>query len=1048
MQTLQHQRQSDSHRPPAPILRLESEEPVRGQMTRYHSLQTSQRQLVPRQRPLIVSHESRQMEVERATVQEVDAQQVGERSDLQIQRVSQIHMSVFRDLSKYEQERASTKMMLDEKERQLMETVKTAEQQKKNMIDLQLKCEKLSSMLQNEQTSQQEIQHRIYATKQLCGALKEQANRLADSVCRGEGDRDELRLQERQLLDQHDELLTKFRELDVSQRKKHDELKKRCNEQEIQLKEQEHLYTTSLRSMELKLSCLDDKCAEQSEQLRVMSSDLQQELDHCSSLQREKSLLKEQLKKTETVKSSQEDTMKALSDKIKDYEVGNAEMTEKITALTTQLRDAETEISRKSCEYTQAQAQYQAAARVLEDNIALRTADLHNSRERTYSLENELNGLHGEMKDLRESLDSAHSQKLEADQFIAELLKKNEVQELQVHDLSDQLSVVSKNRDSALTDVNVLVSEKCGLESKVVELESSITGLIDRSALLEKQLSSHTGLLREREAAVSKLTNDLEVALSNQKTTSSELNNLRQQQEKDSDKQSRVAKILNETETEKEQLAMEVMGIKEALIDLKSELETSKEGEIDLRNQLEIALLGNDQLKATTEEIGEQLNSARQESGHYQQALIKFQEQDLALANEKAANLANEVHLLKEKLQEGSSYVATLDSKISELLADKQQLQADVSSLNESLEVAKAQFAQTADHLAASEQQRVLILEQKDKAVSDLKKAQHDFELQMNELCRTVEQYKEENHRTIQQKEREVVKLDQLRADQDKEHVEVAHLRSCVDTLNKELEDIEQAKRSALDELESGRELIKQLRIQLETKKEVDKMKQLNHQRPVMLQHRDCIVPSTPKPCRPNLRQATTPRNTTPKSSSIRLESVARPRSILKPLTENTLQTASQSKAVAFIGCASPTSSEATEDGLLSPLSTSVPAKKAKSQSARDPVIKSQTGKRQTSSIIAKKSKSPQVSVSTNRSHSIAMRKDKPSSDAVEYELTLFKELFPEAEQPARPSKKFPIHRPRQILNTKLNKKQKLKPREDDAEWNDPDSVFRFTDED
>lgn len=46
---------------------------------------------------------------------EVDVQQVGERTEQQIQRVSQIHMSVFRDLSKYEQERASTKMMLDEK---------------------------------------------------------------------------------------------------------------------------------------------------------------------------------------------------------------------------------------------------------------------------------------------------------------------------------------------------------------------------------------------------------------------------------------------------------------------------------------------------------------------------------------------------------------------------------------------------------------------------------------------------------------------------------------------------------------------------------------------------------------------------------------------------------------------------------------------------------------------------------------------------------------------------------------------------------------------
>jgi chromosome segregation ATPase len=137
--------------------------------------------------------------------------------------------------------------------------VKTADQQKKNMIDLQLKCEKLSSMLQNEQANQRDIQHKIYATKQLCGALKEQASRLADNVSRGEDDRDELRLQERQLLDQHDELLTKFRELEMSQRKKHDELKKRCDEQQIQLREQEHAHTTLLSSMQLKVSKHDYK---------------------------------------------------------------------------------------------------------------------------------------------------------------------------------------------------------------------------------------------------------------------------------------------------------------------------------------------------------------------------------------------------------------------------------------------------------------------------------------------------------------------------------------------------------------------------------------------------------------------------------------------------------------------------------------------------------------------------------------------------------------------------------------------------------------------
>jgi hypothetical protein len=58
-----------------------------------------------------VAQDSRQLE----RVQDVDIEQVGERAEQQIQRVSQIHMSVFRDLSKYEQERASMRIKLDER---------------------------------------------------------------------------------------------------------------------------------------------------------------------------------------------------------------------------------------------------------------------------------------------------------------------------------------------------------------------------------------------------------------------------------------------------------------------------------------------------------------------------------------------------------------------------------------------------------------------------------------------------------------------------------------------------------------------------------------------------------------------------------------------------------------------------------------------------------------------------------------------------------------------------------------------------------------------
>jgi chromosome segregation ATPase len=265
--------------------------------------------------------------------------------------------------------------------------------------------------------------------------------------------------------------------------------------------------------------------------------------------------------------------------------------------VTGKLRDAECQLDQKANEYSQAKVQYQSAARALEDKLSILTADLHNSCERSNSLEDQLNATHMEMKDLRESLDTVHAQKMEADQFNADLQKKKDVFEVQVHDLSDQLDVVSKGREEALTQVNVLLAEKSTLECKLTEFERNMAELVNKSAHLEQELESRVDLLRQKEDAVSQLKSDLEVALSNQETATVQLNDLLQQQEKDGDEQSRIAKMLTEAETEKEQLSIEVKGIKEVLIDLKSELEASRIEEIELRSQLEVALIENEQIK-------------------------------------------------------------------------------------------------------------------------------------------------------------------------------------------------------------------------------------------------------------------------------------------------------------------------------------------------------------------------------------------------------------------------------------------------------------------
>jgi septal ring factor EnvC (AmiA/AmiB activator) len=73
--------------------------------------------------------------------------------------------------------------------------------------------------------------------------------------------------------------------------------------------------------MQLKVSSLEAKAVEQEETLSLMAGDLQQEQEHCSSLQREKTLLKDLLQKAETVKASQEAKIKQMNEMLCDMKV-------------------------------------------------------------------------------------------------------------------------------------------------------------------------------------------------------------------------------------------------------------------------------------------------------------------------------------------------------------------------------------------------------------------------------------------------------------------------------------------------------------------------------------------------------------------------------------------------------------------------------------------------------------------------------------------------------------------------------------------------------
>ena len=55
---------------------------------------------------------------------------------------------------------------------------------------------------------------------------------------------------------------------------------------------------------------------------------------------------------------------------------------EDMDMMTGKLRDAKCQLDQKAYEYSRAEVQYQSAARTLEDNISILTADLHNSCER------------------------------------------------------------------------------------------------------------------------------------------------------------------------------------------------------------------------------------------------------------------------------------------------------------------------------------------------------------------------------------------------------------------------------------------------------------------------------------------------------------------------------------------------------------------------------------------------------------------------------------------------------------------------------------------
>lgn len=531
-----------------------------------------------------------------------------------------------------------------------------------------------------------------------------------------------------------------------------------------------------------------------------------------------------------------------------------------------QLNTKITELGKQITQLTQEKSSLAEQLQTAQQSISTLQDKLQKATEQGTADKSKIEQLNGQISTLNSQLE-----KIKSDKTLSEQQKQAEIDKLngQVTDLGKQVAQLTKdkqNLQSQIEQLNKKVDElntkanTCSISDgeKAKELEKVKGELQQTKQQLEQLKQDKTKSDEEKQAEINKLNgqvtelgkqieqlteakNSLQQQLDNAngkiQTLTGELDKAKQQGTTDKATIERITGELQQTKQQLEQLKQD-----------KTKSDEQKQKEIGQLNG-KIADLGNQikQLNSDKESLTQQLQTAQQSLSETQQKLKKAEEQGvldsqtISGLNEQIKTLNGQIEKLKSDKtlseQEKQAEIEKLNGQIAQLTKDKQELQgkldtadSNVQKLTGELEKAKQQNTtdkETIDRITGELQQTKQQLDQlkQDKTKSDEQKQAEinklntkiaDLGEQITQLTKDKETLQQQLTKTQENVNTLQSELEKAKQQGTVDKAKIEKLTSQVDTLNKQVKQLEddkvkseQEKKAELDVLNKQIEKLK-----------------------------------------------------------------------------------------------------------------------------------------------------------------------------------------------------------------------------------------------
>ncbi|XP_071115241.1 synaptonemal complex protein 1-like [Haliotis cracherodii] len=714
--------------------------------------------------------------------------ELGQHQDVGTERLSSLHAKLHQEADKIRKWKVQIEIELKQKEKKIHEASTTNESLRKSILELQLQNENLSLKLQEEMGNREEIVQRISSTRQLCNILKDHAVKLEEKLNHCETERTELKYLEKDHLHQFEELSAEFKKLEITTTESCNRLVNQLQLERDDRSRLEEALETKLTEAEIQLKVLMDQCDEKDIEIRDVRTMLQRNDEKIHSLEQSNATFHQKSEQQLAEIKLKDSDLVTTSEQLHFFQEEKVQNEAKVKELIAEMENLKEAKSTLEQTMVSSNTEYDAKLTSLQQQIDGLNCSLLSQVEICRKYEQQLSEMSSLSENLKSSKDVLMLEKTELEGTVSALNK----------DISEyQRTVDEQMKDNACfkEDQRQLTGELHESKQHILELQKAIE--CEQSEKLQKE-EENKGLLdriatcditiQEKHEENLKAIHQCQILEDQQQVFRTELLDLQQSLMAEKEKLTNTSILLDNTRGElstKEQdfksLENEAKKLNKDYEMLQKDLKKTEDERRKLKDSLTHMEEENEQLTQKTQELQDIINELRDEKTEQDKYLDKeMQSKTKQMSNleGKHKDLKGEITTKNKQIRELEKEIKGLKSKLTSQVKSTECKSKEYAELQEQMDTLKLEFDDMKSKLMLSDDDLKMAKLREEQAVQQMeemkvklghslmeqKETEERCEFQLSQMMATMEKYKQENGKIVQQKEKE---LELLRSKSD-----------------------------------------------------------------------------------------------------------------------------------------------------------------------------------------------------------------------------------------------------------------------------------------